>query len=111
MRSVSSADLCTIRDWARSQPTVLRVWLYGSRAKEEHREDSDIDLAIETAGEDEDEAQLAFSDLPKSFKRLDGFALSHVPDVNWYYPGADLDYVGPGVSKDGILIYERTHSQ
>lgn len=36
--------VCT---WAKSSPKVRRVWLFGSRAKNTHREDSDIDIAIE----------------------------------------------------------------
>lgn len=39
-----------VSSWARALPQVSRVWLFGSRAKNAHREDSDIDLAIELDG-------------------------------------------------------------
>ena len=36
----------TVRRWAASEPLVRRVYLFGSRARGDHRPDSDIDLAV-----------------------------------------------------------------
>ena len=36
----------TIADYFRTQP-VLRAWLFGSFAREEQRDDSDIDILVE----------------------------------------------------------------
>lgn len=33
--------------WAAKEPLVGRLWLFGSRAREQHRPDSDVDVAIE----------------------------------------------------------------
>ena len=36
-----------VAQWAASQPIVTRAHLYGSRVRGSHREDSDLDVAIE----------------------------------------------------------------
>jgi hypothetical protein len=35
-----------VHNWARDQPLILRIYLFGSRAKGSARPDSDIDLAV-----------------------------------------------------------------
>ena len=37
---------CQVRQWAGDQPLVRRVYLFGSRARGDHRSDSDVDLAV-----------------------------------------------------------------
>jgi len=36
-----------IADWAASEPIVVRVYIFGSRARGDHHENSDLDIAIE----------------------------------------------------------------
>ena len=42
-----------IAHWAADQPLIEAVYAFGSRVKGGYRPDSDIDLAIEVGGEDE----------------------------------------------------------
>lgn len=35
------------RSWAAGKPLVLRVWLFGSRTRDDYRPDSDLDVAVE----------------------------------------------------------------
>ena len=56
MRAAEGLDAISISIalWARCQPIVRRVWLFGSRVRDDFREDSDLDIAVEldvTAGE------------------------------------------------------------
>lgn len=47
-RSVPVIDaLRELAHWGKSQPWVVRIWLFGSRVKGTHRADSDLDIAIE----------------------------------------------------------------
>ncbi len=40
--------LCTnIACWAVGKPLVRRVWLFGSRVRQDYRPDSDLDIAVE----------------------------------------------------------------
>ena len=36
-----------LAEWAASKPLVNRLWIFGSRARGDHRPDSDLDIAIE----------------------------------------------------------------
>ncbi|MDN4982293.1 nucleotidyltransferase domain-containing protein [Bradyrhizobium sp. WYCCWR 13022] len=35
--------------WAAQKPAIVAVWLFGSRARGDHRPDSDYDIALELA--------------------------------------------------------------
>lgn len=48
-----------LSQWAANKPLVARLWIFGSRARGDHRTDSDIDIAIEldlTAADGVDES-------------------------------------------------------
>ncbi|MEM6388011.1 MAG: nucleotidyltransferase domain-containing protein [Pseudomonadota bacterium] len=44
--NITSEDIKKIREWAASHTEVLQIYLHGSRARGDHKPDSDIDLAI-----------------------------------------------------------------
>ncbi|MEL1265323.1 nucleotidyltransferase domain-containing protein [Pseudoxanthomonas putridarboris] len=37
----------SLSDWAANKPLVARLWIFGSRARGDHRADSDLDIAIQ----------------------------------------------------------------
>jgi uncharacterized protein len=37
----------SLSSWAAGKPLVARLWIFGSRARGDHRTDSDLDIAIE----------------------------------------------------------------
>jgi predicted nucleotidyltransferase len=37
----------TLRDWAASKSFIIRLWVFGSRVKKNHRDDSDLDIAVQ----------------------------------------------------------------
>ena len=99
------ADLHAISEWASGIEQIKEVWLYGSRARGAHRADSDIDLAIVTTGSSEQERYSAYLLYRHCWPEP---AVAHPVDLNWYDPeAADLEYVGPGVRRDGIRLYSR----
>ncbi|MCJ2079877.1 nucleotidyltransferase family protein [Methylobacterium sp. J-090] len=41
------SDIATrLSSWAERKPAISELWLFGSRARGDHRPDSDVDLAI-----------------------------------------------------------------
>ena len=48
---LSDNDQIAITEWAKACPLIAEVRLYGSRAKGNSRDDSDIDLAVITVGD------------------------------------------------------------
>ena len=99
---IADSDKQSIIEWARQHSEIREVWLYGSRSRGDCRADSDIDLAIVTSGADLGErfATWMFADW------RDGLKLSHRVQLEWFDPEANLDKVGAGVRKNGLLIYK-----
>ena len=101
MIQLTNEDRLTIVLWAASHSDIKKVWLYGSRARGEAKENSIIDLAIETAGE-------SLLDSMSSWKAglhtwRSEIALSSEAQLEWYSPEADLNHVGDGVKH---LLYK-----
>lgn len=105
--SVPAADIAAIREWARSQPYVVRVWLYGSRIKGTHDEGSDLDVAVEHEAEPGDDSAYAsgISQRKKWQKEIQQ-ATELCMDVQCYVPGKS-EVVASGLSESGIIVYER----
>jgi predicted nucleotidyltransferase len=100
MMPLLDLDRTKIVEWARRHRLIKRVYLFGSRARGDHRPDSDIDLAVEM------DLDAWFEWHPRYEKEPD-LRLSHPVQLEWYRPGAGLERVGNAVEKDGVLIYER----
>ena len=98
---VTESDLVAITEWAKACPEIAEVWLYGSRAKGDNRDDSDIDLAVVTVGADADERYNRWfgADWRNNLK------LSREVHLEWYDHEAEFKRVGPGVERDGKRLY------
>ncbi len=101
---ITDGDKEAIIGWARSFPEIAQVWLYGSRARGDHHPNSDIDLAIVTVGQTLSERQVCWM----SAEWKNGLNLTHKVDLEWHDPDAETTNVGPGVDRDGILLYKRS---
>lgn len=107
-----SADLRAISEWASGIDHIGEVWLYGSRARGDHRVDSDIDLAIVTIGCSKQERFTSYIAHKSSWPPL---AVRHRVDLNWFEHEVLADenddghdeIVGPAVRRDGIKLYTR----
>ena len=106
--ALSESDRAKIVDWARRHPVIRRVHLFGSRARGDHRPDSDIDLGIEVDREPGDtDALTTWINWKAEFEESPDLRLSAPVDLQWYDKDAGLVRVGPGVERDGVLLYER----
>ena len=90
-----------IADYFKTQP-VLKVWLFGSYARGEQRDDSDVDILI----------------LPDKSKHFSLFTLSGMYEDLKELLGKEVDLITEGglmpfaresADHDKILIYERSH--
>jgi uncharacterized protein len=101
----------TIISWAISKSLIRRVWLFGSRVREEHTLESDLDIAVEI-----DSAAIKGSD------HSGGFATWCFEEKVWreeltraiglkidlqYYRNGETPKVQAGLDQSSILIYEK----
>ena len=85
------------------RPAVQRVWLFGSRARGDHFERSDIDLAVEAPGMDRVEWLELSLDFEDEAPTLLGIDLLRLEEVS--------DELRRGIQDEGTLLYERTRSR
>lgn len=88
-----------IADYFRTQP-VLKAWLFGSFARGEQREDSDVDLLVEL--DPSAHVGLRFFGMWGDLERLLGRPVDFVAD------GSLAPYARASAEYDKKLIYERT---
>ena len=100
---MGSDDIRTsLSDYFRHQP-VKRAWLFGSYARGEETENSDIDLLV-----DLDETQavgLRFFGMWRELEQLLGKNIDLVTENSL------ADYAREGVDRDKIMVYERTQQR
>lgn len=102
---IADEDRQSIVAWAEQTPTIAEVWLYGSRARGDHCAESDIDLAIVTAGRSVTARHLAWT--PETWRG--DLHLSKAVHLEWFDPDTKpwLEKVAPAVERDGVLVYRR----
>ena len=95
--------LPAILDWASRQTQVGRLWLYGSRARGDHRVDSDLDVAVAVRAPlgTDDEKQRFWAMLESGSAELSAACNLSVSVQAVATPGDDR-----GVERDGVLVYE-----
>jgi predicted nucleotidyltransferase len=92
--------------WAPQQPSLRRLWIYGSRVKGSHRPDSDLDVAFEIDRLSDEHAVDEFQEITlptwrNDLTRLTGLPIHLEPSVG------DATAVTGYVSDSGMLVYER----
>jgi predicted nucleotidyltransferase len=92
-----------IRRWAAAEPRIAAVYLYGSRAKQTNRENSDIDLAVVLTEKDDDPAD-AFASF-EAPRLTEGLAPNLPVEVHLEFAFADDTRVWPSVRDHGILVW------
>jgi len=99
-----------IADWAKSEPLIIKAYIYGSRITGEYNEDSDLDVAIEIKQLPQDSdvlstwineanglrSRLSIKLLELTFINLH---LTHLHEEN--------EPVWLGVKESGVLIYQK----
>ncbi|GGJ04563.1 nucleotidyltransferase domain-containing protein [Neoroseomonas lacus] len=109
------AILSAEADWARLEPLIRFVWLFGSRARGDHRPDSDIDLAVshdidpeflrQVRGDVAWAQALTWSGCHK--RGVATLASAFRVPVHVEVIGRDDQRVRPAVLRDGLLLYWR----
>jgi len=97
--------------WAAGKPLVGRVFIFGSRARSEHRADSDIDIAIEldlsaARGMDESGGLVTWIFETKEWKTELKALLPFEVDLQ-QFRGSDTPTIKDALERSSILVYEK----
>lgn len=97
-----------VAKWARSKPIVMRVYLFGSRVRGDHRPDSDLDIAVELVPDLDESGGLATwmhekKEWIEELKALIPLKLQ----LERYHP-VQTPTVVKGIERSSQLIYEKT---
>jgi len=95
-----------LREWASSNDYIKRVYIYGSRARSDYRDDSDLDVAVEIVPRENDGNAFAVFAVDSSewINQLQP-KLSYKLHLKGRY-GDDSPYVEAGIERSSILVYE-----
>lgn len=95
----------SIAAWARTETRVLEIWAFGSRARDQHRSDSDLDLALLVEGDNDGErTTVAFFNIDTWQSSIQ--QIIPVPvDLHWLE--TDDVLVTPAVRDHGVRLYLR----
>jgi predicted nucleotidyltransferase len=92
-----------IGEWARLQTPIVRLWLFGSRARQTHSPDTDLDVAFEIESLPTNDARDAFDILCESWTA----ELSDATGLEIHFESIDLEQTQTAVADHGVLIYEQ----
>jgi uncharacterized protein len=97
-----------IIDWAKAEPNIVKVYVFGSRARNDYRPDSDLDIAVEIVKDAGDENELGtwIWIAEKLKKRLEKAVPEYQIDLQWSHEEYSKVVYG-GVQKSSYLLYER----
>jgi len=95
-----------VANWAKEEPLVTKAYIFGSRARDDYREDSDIDIAVEIKKLPGDGNVLATwifeSDkLKERLSKLLPYSLQLE-----HFDGSNTPHVLAGIEQSSILVYE-----
>ena len=95
-----------VASWAKNEPLVRRAYIFGSRARDDFREDSDLDIAVEIRKNSGDENVLAtwifeHKNIEERLAKLIPFKLQ-LENLD----GENTPTVLNGVRQSSIMVYE-----
>ena len=101
----------SISKWAMQQPSIMRLWFFGSRVKGDVRPSSDLDVAIELVrppvqGVDESGGTASWFMIEQVWREELSNIVGFTVDLQLYDSQLTLN-VMQYVAKSGLLIYER----
>jgi predicted nucleotidyltransferase len=97
--------------WAHDKPFVKRLYIFGSRARGNHRPNSDLDIAVELDAEfllnvDESGGLTTWIHGNRKWKQeLEGM-LSYTVQLE-FYEGNKTPTIHKGLSESSVIVYEK----
>ena len=102
----------TLANWSAGKPLVSRVWVFGSRARGDHRSDSDVDVAIEldlahSEGMDESGGLATWMFDTKGWREEIEALVPYKLDLQ-QYRGTDTPTIHKALATSSVLVYDKS---
>ncbi|WPL12666.1 nucleotidyltransferase domain-containing protein [Thiorhodovibrio litoralis] len=96
-----------IQNWALAEPLVKKAYVFGSRARDDYKDDSDLDIAVEIQPLLGDENLLAtwIFEAEELKARLAAVVPEYKVDLQWF-DGENTETIKEGIEKSSYVIYE-----
>jgi predicted nucleotidyltransferase len=92
-----------VGEWAQLQEPIVRLWFLGSRARQTHSPDNDLDIAFEIESLPSTEAKESFQVLHDLWTA----ELSEATGLEIHFEPIAVEQIQAAVTDHGVLIYER----
>ena len=101
-----------IQKWAEKYSLIRRIYIFGSRARDDFNEKSDLDIAIEFFNCPRDESLwvTGFFETPKLRNKLQKLLSNYKVQLEHFHP-IRTPHIKMGVERSSILIYESEQKQ
>ncbi len=97
-----------LRQWAASHPEIARIIIYGSRARGDHRSDSDFDVAVELDKSRWDESPFViWTASARAWRRELAPNIPWPLDLQWHDKDGETPTVAAGIESGPLVVYER----
>lgn len=106
---IDADQLNALRHWANSDSDaewITEIWLFGSRARGDHRPDSDVDLAFVLRDERDRTAEGESICMRQRWKSA-LTALLGAPADPWWLNDPESVIVAPAVAAHGVKLWSR----
>ncbi|QVN18733.1 nucleotidyltransferase family protein [Burkholderia pyrrocinia] len=94
-----------ISRWAVTKPIIRRVFIFGSRVRDDFREDSDLDVAIEIDGVNGNALATWMFDTKTWHAEISGLASFEI-DLE-FFDGDETPTIKAAIERSSVLIYTR----
>ncbi|SDT24961.1 nucleotidyltransferase domain-containing protein [Pseudomonas chlororaphis] len=94
--------------WAEKHKSISRVWLFGSRVRGDHRDDSDIDIAVEVIAlnQDVDCYSVWREEKPKLLSSISS-QLPMPVHLEWCGGQVETPTIERGLLQSSLIVFER----
>jgi predicted nucleotidyltransferase len=97
--------------WASDKREISELWLFGSRARGDHRDDSDLDVAEVMVGEDESDRLGNWIALAEEWEEELKALIPVTIDLDLGDADISEKVVAPALKREGIRIFSRSENK
>ena len=97
--------------WARDKREISELWLFGSRVRGDHRKDSDLDIAVIMAGENEGDRLGNWIALAEEWEEELKALVPVAIDLDLGDADISEKVVAPALKREGVRIFSRSENK